>query len=187
MIPTIFLAVATAGWTVSEKVDGCTYFKGAPEGDITPIRVECDWTDVDASKMHTLLSRPGSHDGVFNGLAEADVVDREGARSRVYQRFAARGMTDREVIVDYSTSSVTGGKRYGWRKSKDQSDLRGDAVEVPETSGLWEVTEEGEHVRLTYELRMKVGGMVPGFALKWFQTSAIQDTIQDLKARVLKD
>ena len=187
MTPTVFFAIATAGWTVSNEADGCTYYKGAPEGDITPIRVECDWTDVDAGKMHRLLARPGNHDGVFGGLSEADVVEEQGALSRVYQRFAARGMSDREVVVEYSTSSVDGGKRYRWRKAKDQSDLRGDAVEVPATSGLWEVTEEGEHVRLTYELRMKVGGMVPSFAMKWFQTGAIQNTIHELKSRVLKD
>jgi hypothetical protein len=187
MTPTVVFAMATAGWTVSNQADGCTYFQGSPEGDITPIRVECDWTDVDAGKMHHLLSRPDTHDGVFGGLAEASTVQKEGALTRVYQRFAARGIGDREVVVDYSTSSVTGGKRYGWRKSADQSGLRGDAVEVPETSGLWEVTEDGEHVKLTYELRMKVGGMVPSFAMKWFQTSAIQDTIMDLKRKVLKD
>ena len=187
MTPTVLFALATAGWTVSNKSDGCTYFKGAAEGDITPIRVECAWTDVDAGKMHRLLARPGSHDGVFGGLAESRLVEEEGSRSRVYQRFAATGMSDREVIVDYDTTAVEGGRRYFWRKSTDQSALRGDAVEVPETSGLWEVTESQGQVRLTYELRMKVGGMVPGFAMKWFQTGAIQSTIDELKAKVLKD
>ena len=187
MTPSVLFAIATAGWTVSNEADGCVYYKGTPEGDVVPIRVVCDWTDVDASKMHEVLARPGSHDGVFEGLAEANVVSKQGALSRVYQRFAARGMSDREVVVEYRTSTVEGGKRYGWRKAPDQSGLRGDAVEVPETSGLWEVTEEGEHVRLTYELRMKVGGMVPAFAMKWFQTGAIQGTIDELKARVLKD
>lgn len=187
MTPTVVFALASAGWTVSNQADGCTYYKGSAEGDITPIRVECEWADVDASKMHRLLSRPASHDGVFGGLAEADVVKQEGAITRVYQRFAARGITDREVVVDYRTTSVDGGKRYGWRKSGDQTSLRGDGVEVPDTSGLWEVREQGESVTLTYELRMKLGGMVPGFAVKWAQTSAIQDTIDELKEKVLKD
>lgn len=187
MTPTVIFALASAGWTVSNEADGCTYYKGSAEGDITPIRVECDWTDVDAGKMHRLLSRPGSHASVFGGLAEANVVEQQGARTRVYQRFAARGITDREVVVDYNTTSVDGGRRYGWRKSGDQSSLRGDGVEVPDTSGAWEVREDGEHVKLTYELRMKLGGMVPGFAVKWAQTSAIQDTIDELKNKVLKD
>ena len=187
MTPTVVFALASAGWTVSNQADGCTYYKGATEGEITPIRVECEWSDVDAGKMHRLLSRPESHAGVFGGLAEADLVTKEGGITRIYQRFAARGITDREVVVDYRTTSVDGGKRYGWRKAGDQSSLRGDAVEVPDTSGLWEVREDGENVKLTYELRMKIGGMVPSFAVKWAQTSAIQDTIDDLKRKVLKD
>lgn len=187
MTPTLLFAVGTAGWTVSNNADGCTYFKGAQEGDITPIRVECEWSDVDAGKMHQLLSRPESHDRVFGGLSEANLLSREGALTRVYQRFAARGITDREVVVEYEATTVDGGKRYGWRKSVDQSTLRGDAVEVPDTTGLWEVRESEGKVQLTYELRMKLGGMVPSFAVKWAQTSAIQDTIDELKARVLKD
>ena len=187
MTPTVLFALAAAGWTISHEEDGCIYYKGTAEGDITPIRVECEWADVDASKMHRLLSRPGNHDSVFNGLSEASVIQTEGAHTRVYQRFAARGMSDREVMVDYRTSTVDGGKRYRWRKSGDQSELRGDALELPDTSGLWEVREDGEKVKLTYELRMKLGGMLPAFAVKWAQTSAIQDTIQALKDKVLSD
>jgi len=187
MSATLIFALATAGWNVTNATDDCTYFKGSSEGDITPIRVECDWSDVDASKMHRLLARPGSHDGVFGGLAAADVVQQEGALTRVYQRFAARGITDREVVVDYSTTSVDGGKKYRWRKSPDQSALHGDAIEVPDTSGSWQVTEKDGSVQLVYELRMKLGGMVPSFAVNWAQTSAIQDTIEELKSKVLAD
>jgi len=187
MSAALIFAFATAGWNVTNTADGCTYFKGSAEGDITPIRVECEWTDVDAGKMHRLLSRPGSHDGVFGGLAQADVVKQEGGRTRVYQRFAARGISDREVVVDYSTSSVDGGKKYRWRKSSDQSALHGDAVEVPDTSGSWQVTEKDGKVQLVYELRLKLGGMLPSFAVNWAQTSAIQDTIDELKAKVLAD
>ncbi len=187
MTPSLVYALATAGWTVSNTSDGCTFYKGTTEGDVTPVRVECDWTDVDAGKMHRLLSRPESHASVFGGLAEAKVLSEEGARATVYQRFAALGIGDREVVVDYTESSIANGRQYLWRKSADQSGLRGDAVEVPDTSGKWEVTENGEHVQLVYELRLKIGGMVPGFAVKWAQTSAIQQTIVDLKSRVLKD
>ena len=187
MSATLIFAFATAGWNVTKTADGCTYLKGSEEGSVTPIRVECEWSDVDAGKMHRLLGRPGSHDGVFGGLAQADVVQEEGALTRVYQRFAARGMSDREVVVDYRTTSVDGGKRYRWRKSSDQSALHGDAMELPDTSGSWQVTENNGKVQLVYELRLKLGGMVPTFAVNWAQTSAIQDTINELKEKVLAD
>lgn len=188
MAPTLIFALSTAGWTVANQADGCTYYKGATEGEVTPVRVECDWTDVDAGKLHALLGDPGRQARTFSGLAEAEVVDRSGPVTRVYQRFAARGMGDREVIVDYSSSNIDGGRRYRWRKSDNQSSLRGDAVEVPQTSGTWEVADKGDgHVKVTYELRMVVGGMVPSFALKWFQGAAIQQTIDELKSKVLSE
>jgi hypothetical protein len=175
---------AHAGWTVTATEAGCTYQRGSAEGDVTPIRVECDWTGVDAARLHAVLSDPGNHDRVFSGLGEATVVERRGAVNRVYQRFVAKGITDREVVVDIATSDLPGGKRYAWTKSADQSALRGDGVEVPSNSGKWEVTEVDGRVRLVYELRLAVGGMVPGFLMKWFQGGAIQQTIGELRRAV---
>jgi hypothetical protein len=176
--------LAHAGWTVTATEAGCTYQRGSAEGDITPIRVECDWTGVDAARLHSVLSDPGNHDRVFSGLGEATLVERRGAVSRVYQRFVAKGITDREVVVDFAMSDVPGGRRYAWSKAPDQSALRGDGVEVPANSGKWEVTEVDGRVRLVYELRLAVGGMVPGFLMKWFQGGAIQQTIGELRRAV---
>jgi hypothetical protein len=177
----LLAGIAHAGWTVDVVEDGCTFLRGAAENGVTPIRVECDWTDIPAADLHAFLARPENHDGFFTGLAEATLVDRDNGKTKIYQRFEAKGITDREVVVEYETEALPNGKRYGWTKSADQSSLKHDCVEVPTTTGKWEVEEKDGEVHVVYELRMLVGGMVPGFMMKWFQGGAIRQTLKDLK------
>lgn len=177
----LLAGVAHAGWTVDHQEDGCTFYKGSVENGVTPVRVECDWTDIPAADLHAFLAKPENHDSAFTGLAEATLVNRSGEKYQVYQRFEAKGITDREVVVEYKTEAVPNGKRYGWKKAADQTGLKGDCVEVPTTQGKWEVVEQDGKVKVVYELRMLVGGMVPGFMMKWFQGGAIRQTLKDLK------
>ncbi len=179
------LSSAHAGWTLSKHAEGCDYLQGSPGADgITPVRVECTWSEVDASALHRLLARPEGHASTFSGLSEARLVQREGPITRIYQRFSARGVTDREVVVDFRTEELPNGRSYRWTKSGDQSSLRGDGVEVPATEGQWAVTEQGGQVRLVYELKLKLGGMVPSFMVRWAQGGAVEQTIVELRERV---
>ncbi len=172
---------AHAGWIRQSTKNGCSYFRGNTDrSGLTPVRVECDWDDVDAKAIHENLASPDAQVRVFSGLAEARVI----SSTRVYQRFSARGVSDREVVVDVETDTVPGGWAYRWRKSADQTNLRGDAVEVGATEGMWEVTEVDGRVRLVYELRLGLGGMVPTFMVRWAQGGAVQQTIEELKAAV---
>lgn len=179
------LSPAHAGWSVTKNAGDCSYLQGSAGADgTTPVRVECEWADVDAAALHGILARPESHAAAFSGLSEARVVRRSGPIAQVYQRFAARGVSDREVVVEYSAEDVPSGRRYQWRKSADQSTLRGDAVEVPTTEGKWEVTEADGKVRLVYELRLKLGGLVPSFMVRWAQGGAVEQTIEELRSKV---
>jgi hypothetical protein len=134
-----------------------------------------------------VLSDPAAQAEVFGGLTESTIIDRSGGVTLVRQRFAASPAADREVVVDDREESVPGGTRYVWRKSADQIGLRGDAVEVDVHEGAWGVHEEGGKVRVTYELRLALGGMLPPFVTSWAQGGALEQTLSELRRIARRD
>lgn len=159
----------------------CALRTGAPVDGIRPVQIDCRWSDVDVDRLHAALADPAAQAGIFAGLTESVVVGRQGRTTRVRQRFSASPASDREVVVDYRVDAIDGGRRYSWHKSVDQSALRGDAVEVDVHEGSWEVREQADGVRVTYELRLALGGMLPGFMTSWAQGGAIRETLAELE------
>lgn len=187
VLPSLVTLSAVAGtWSVTDKTDDCTFYRGAERDGMTPVRVVCSWPEADAAQVHAVLSSPERHASVFGGLSESSVIGRAGGSERVYLRYRARGMSDREVVVDYDSSPIDGGRRYWWHKSADQRGLRGDTVQLPMTAGSWEVQDgaSGQGVTVAYELRLKLGGAIPGFLVDWAQTGAVADSLGELRRRV---
>lgn len=185
MLPVVLLAVAYAGWTLTDEGNGCRFFKGSaestPAGEVVPLRAECDWP-ISARTLQDLLAQSGDHDDYFSAVVESTVVgtDPDGG-DLVYQVHRAAGISDREVELRMWSEDIPGGKRYNWTRSKDRTKLTGKRVEVPLDTGKWEVTSSGTGAHVVYELRYLAGGSVPGFLVRWFQGAGMEGLVGELR------
>ena len=168
---------AASGWTESAQSDGCTFYTGPRQGDYAPVRAVCQW-DIAPEKLQALVARSADHDLYFSSVATAEQVS-SGRYRQVHQ---ASGISDREVIIDMGQDAIPGGVRYWWKKSADQSGLSGSNVEVVTNNGKWEITASEGGSKVVYELMYNPGGSVPGFLVRWFQTSGTQQLVGELLA-----
>lgn len=181
----LWAQVWVVNWTVSHQDPTCTYYQGEVEqSGAIPVRVECEWA-VDAAQAARVLSEQAGHDEIFRAVSESTVLSDDGRKRRVYQVQHAAGVTDRHVILEYTKEQLVNGWRFQWRKADDQSELRGDGVEVEVTEGEWVVTETETGMRLEYELRYLPGGKVPVFLVGWFQGMGTRQVIGDLRESLI--
>jgi hypothetical protein len=174
----LWITTAAAGWTQTGADNGCTWFTGAAEGTITPLRAECDWS-IPASKLQTLLADFNMHDDYFSAVSQSVVIGAGMCR----QVHVASGISDREVVIAFKTEDIPGGKRYSWQKASDQSAVTGAGVMPGTDTGKWEVTTNatgGSHV--VYELHYDPSGSVPSFVIRWFQGSGFKAFVLELKS-----
>lgn len=178
----LMAGVSHAGWTQTGADHGCTFHKAPTEASgATPVRVECDW-DIDPAALTAVLGEPGDHHRIFGSLQDSESLGAVGGTERVRQVHKASGASDRELIVDIQTSTVSGGTRFSWKKSGDQTGRKTDGVEPDLSEGFWEVTAKGPRSHLVYEFRYLAGGNVPAFLVRWFQGAGINGVIGDLRA-----
>jgi len=177
MLVGLMLSVAWAdGWTESTKSDGCTFYIGPRQGEFSPVRAVCDW-DIPAATLQGVVSKLDAHDDYFSSVARAEKLP-DGRYRQVHQ---ASGISDREVILDMGATPIDGGMRYWWKKASDQSALTGSNVEAIVDTGKWEVSDNGRGgSAVVYELMYDPGGSVPGFLVRWFQTSGTQELVKQL-------
>ena len=179
MTPLLLAMTASAGWTVSTTSNGCTFYVGDRQGAYAPVRAECDW-EVAPSTVHGLLSKLTAHKDYFSSVSVSEKV----GEGRYRQVHVASGISDRELIVDMGSEPIPGGTRYWWKKSADQTGVTGSGVEPNTNQGKWEVTDrEGGGVHVVYELMYDPGGSVPGFLVRWFQTSGVELLVGELKTK----
>ena len=181
MIALLLTGAALAGWTQTNESNDCRFFKGVAEGEVVPLRAECDWP-LPPAKLMGLLARIDDHDLYFSSVAESRVVAVNGGESSVYQVHQAAGIANREAMLLYTDVDIPGGHRYAWRVNPDQTGITGERVRLVEDRGMWEVTAGkagGSHV--VYELRYDAGGSVPGFVVRWFQGSGVRTLVGELR------
>ncbi len=176
----LLVAIASAGWTANGSENGCNFFLGSVEGKVQPVRAECDWP-IPADKLHTLVAKVAEHDRYFSAVSVCDVTGTQGAQTVAIQVHEASGISDREVVLLFGEESISGGKRYTWTMSPDQSAAQRGMVAVALDTGKWEIssTPTGSHV--VYELRYDAGGSVPGFLVRWFQGSGLRTLVGELR------
>ena len=185
--PFLLISTAFAGgnWTESHQENGCTFFKGAKQESVLPIRAVCDWP-IDVSVVHKLLAKSGDHNLYFSAVAISDVVSTKNGHDRVRQVHQAAGVSDREVMLDMYNEPITGGKRYVWKRTADQTGLSGEQVAITENMGFWEVTGDAQMTHVVYELEYSAGGWVPGFMVRWFQGSGMYTLLGELRSYASK-
>lgn len=181
MLSLLLAPLAFAGWTQTAQENGCTFFLGTVEGNVQPVRAECDWP-IAPDKLHKLVGKIEDHDLYFSSVEVCDVLGPSGNGKLGYQRHVASGISDREVVLIFTEEAIPNGKRYAWTKAPDQSKARGEGVPTVLDTGKWEVSSNasgGSHV--VYELRYDAGGSVPGFVVRWFQGAGTRALVGELR------
>ncbi|MEZ4319246.1 MAG: SRPBCC family protein [Myxococcota bacterium] len=187
MITTLLLSSALAGvpagFTEVKRDNDCVVYKGPAEADgVIPIFAACDWADVQPAKLNALQYDWEGHAKVFSTVKSSKITKTEGEKSLVHQVHAISGVSDREVSIWMWRDTVPGGFQYNWKSDGPMEPAKGN-VATARHEGFWRVTERpegGSHVE--YELIYDPGGSVPGFLVRWFQTSGTITTTQELRA-----
>ncbi len=182
---TLLLALslpALAAWSPIGERDGCRYSKQA-EGELTALRAECAW-DLPADKVIATFGDWNRHAAIFSSVAQSRVLGSlQDGNGQVLQVHQASGISDREVVLQVSSSAIEGGRRWTHTKAASQAAASGDNVEVGVDDGLWEIraTPQGG-CTILYELRYDPAGSVPSLMVRWFQGSGFKDMLAQLKA-----
>ncbi len=181
MLSLLLVTSALAGWEVTAQENDCTFYKGEAEGEVVPLRAECDWP-IAPTKLQGLIEKIDDHNLYFSSVSLSRVVSSHAGEHNVYQVHVATGISDREAMLIYADEAIEGGRRFTWRVNPDQSGITGEKVRLAEDAGKWEITagaDGGSHV--VYELRYDAGGSVPGFVVRWFQGSGVRTLVGELR------
>jgi hypothetical protein len=189
----MYLLVASAlaapqGFKVTKNTDHCELSLGPALGNgVVPMRAECHFPDVDPDKLHSLMAAFGDHDKYWSSVVSSDVLRTDGSRTWVKQVHAAKGISNREAILVMEKKSVEGGFRYTWTLDSSSLEPASGHVAVEWDDGYWEVTTHPDGgVRAVHQLAYGPGGSVPGFLVRWFQTSGLQAVVQEIEAYAKK-
>jgi len=188
---TLAFAIAAAyavpdGYHVTrEDVVGCTLMLGTAEPDgVVPMRAECHWPDVSLATFDRLFKVWDQHDEIFSTIDESDVVSViSGGVTRVKQRQSTKGITDRFVVLDMRVDPLAGGGfEYHWKMATDHGlTPPDDTVAAAREDGSWKVRPAADGgVDIEYVLAYGPGGSVPGFLVRWFQTSGLAGIVTDV-------
>lgn len=179
------VSFAFAGWSANGTENDCTFYLGSVEAGVQPVRAECDWP-LQPSKLQSALHDLAHHADYFATVAESTVLGAgAGGTTLVRQVHVATGMSDREAIVAFTETAISGGMRYSWALDADQSQQTGKRVACALDTGKWEITDDGKGgSKVVYELRYDPGGSVPGFLVRWFQGSGVKSLVGELRSWV---
>jgi hypothetical protein len=175
---------APTGYSVTKKdYNGCELSLGPAEADgVVPMRAECVWRDVKLETFQAQMSNYAEHDKYFEAVVDSEVRRTEGTRALVYQKHRSSGIADREVLLWMSHQTVDGYERYGWTHAKGEPlTPQSGNVATARDDGYWQAKPEpGGGIRVIHMLSYGPGGSVPGFIVRWFQTSGLEANVTDL-------
>lgn len=181
------LADAPAGFKEAKQANDCTVYKGPADADgVIPVFADCHWPEVSPAKLHAIEYDWEGHADVFSTVVSSKILRKDGERSRVYQMHALSGVSNREVEVWMWREEVPGGFQYNWASDTPVTPKDGN-VATAKHVGFWRITDHPKGgSRAEYQLSYDPGGSVPGFLVRWFQTSGTVDTTTELRAAANK-
>lgn len=189
----IILLVTTAlaappGFKVTKNTDHCELSLGPALGNgVVPMRAECHWPDLEPARLQGMMAALADHDLYFSSVVSSDVVRSDGARTWVKQVHRAKGISDREAILVMETTKVGDAQHYGW--ALDNGDLVASSgnVLVGYDDGFWEFSAHPDGgTKAVHQLAYDPGGSVPGFLVRWFQTSGLTAVVEEIEAYAKK-
>jgi len=179
---------APAGFKVTKNTDHCELSLGPALGNgVVPMRAECHFPGASPEKVHGLMAAFGDHDKYWSSVVSSDVLRTDGSRTWVRQVHAAKGISNREAILVMEKKTVDGGFRYTWTLDNSGLEAADGNVAVEWDDGYWEITSHPDGgVKAVHQLAYGPGGSVPGFLVRWFQTSGLQAVVQEIEAYATK-
>lgn len=177
---------APTGWNVTKTNadDGnCELSLGPAMSDgVVPMRAECVWKDVTLDGFKAVAGAWESHDEVFTAVVASKIERTDGAKSLVHQEHQSSGIANREVMIWMEHTTVDGYERYGWNSAKDEPlTLTSGNVAATRDTGYWQAkAEPSGGIRVVHLLEYDPGGSVPGFLVRWFQTSGLTANVVDM-------
>ncbi len=184
----VLLVVVTA-WVGAGSLSGrgfgfgerdCTLTSGTAADGVLEGQARCKWP-VAVDRVDAVLAAWGDQSQYFGNVAESHVVGQRGDRTLVRQIYRARGIEDREVVMECFTEAIPGGRRYHWHKASDQSGNSGRNIEIAVHEGFWEVRGDEHSTTVEYHMRYLPGGNVPQFLVSMFLSSGIEAAMTDLR------
>jgi Polyketide cyclase / dehydrase and lipid transport len=149
-----------------------------PEG-VLEAWAHCEWA-LPAERVESVLDVLGDQDRYFSGVSESTVLRTDGDRTWVRQVQHASGISDREVVLEFTTEAIPNGRRYRWHKAADQSGRHPGNVECEVHEGHWQIVSDGDKTDVEYHLRYLPGGSVPTFLVSAFLDSGVAGALADL-------
>lgn len=166
----------------TKEVNDCTLYLGPADNGTVPMHAECVWPELTFEKADRLLSKWEDHELYFSSVTVCEAVRQEGERSLVAQTHQSSGISDRQINLWMEKKPIDGGGfRWAWTKANEPVDLIKGNVEAARDDGYWEVRPEGNGVSATYHLLYDPAGSVPGFLVRWFQTSGLTAITEDFR------
>ncbi len=176
---------APAGWNVTDATADsgtCELSLGPAETDgVIPMRAECVWKDVTLDQFKTKMSAWDHHDDYFTTVVES-TIKTAGDKALVYQMHRSSGISDREVMITMWHEVVDGFERYAWNTATAEplTVIKGN-VRCARSEGYWQAKAEPTGgIRVVHLLSYDPGGSVPGFLVRWFQTSGLGTNATEL-------
>ena len=179
---------APAGYNVTVAAhDGCELSLGPAARDgVIPMHAECDWADTTIDKFRAVMGSWTRHADVFTVIVSSEVRRTEGERALVYQLQHTKGISDREVLMWMWHTMADGADRYAWTTAGDEPlTVQDGNVRCARSDGYWQAAANpagGIHV--VHQLEYAPGGSVPGFLVRWFQTSGLETNLSEVHAAV---
>lgn len=165
--------------------DGCELSLGPEMSDgVVPIQAECYWPDVTLDKFKAVMGSWSKHADVFTVIVKSEVRRTSGDRALVYQLQRTKGISDREILQWMWHTTVEGAERYAWTTAAEESLTVIDGnVRAERSDGYWQAAADARGgVRVSHHLEYAPGGSVPGFLVRWFQTSGVEANLDEVHA-----
>lgn len=179
---------APAGYRVTvADHNGCELATGPTAADgVTPLHATCWWPDATLPRFTATMGSWPKHADVFTVIVSSQVRRTEGDRSLVYQLQRTKGISDREVLLWMWHTTVDGADRYQWTTAADEPLTPGDGnVRVARSEGWWQAQSDPRGgIKVEHHLEYGPGGSVPGFLVRWFQTSGLETNLDEVHAAV---
>ncbi len=182
-------SAAPAGYRVTKpSANGCELSLGPAEKDgVVPMRAECVWPEITIEKFNKAMANLDNHDLYWETVVDSTVKRVDGDRSLVFQKHRSKGINDREILLWMSHKVVDGYDRYSWTKATGEAlTVTKGNVETARSDGYWQAKAENGGIRVIHTLSYDPGGSVPGFLVRWFQTSGLEANTSDLRAYLAK-
>lgn len=173
---------APPGYKQSRTTEHCTMFLGpAKDNGVVPMHAECVWPGVTLAKADASFSSWTDHDDIFSSIVSSDIERTEGGVAFVRQVHRAKGISDREALLRMQRTELPdGGLRFGWTlEPSDPKDP--NHVMVAFDDGYWEFRDGADGLHVIDHLEYDPGGSVPGFLVRWFQTSGLETVLSELE------